>query len=461
MLTRCPSCSTAFRVTPEQLKIRAGKVRCGHCNTVFNALETLEDAPALVANAVANAVPNAVPNTAPSAAPKVVGNAVGNVARDATSQTASNVPPTAAPSAEHTASSSARTPSAVLPTVASTPGIAASRTELAGKTDESLPQISTSSDIPDVKAPSSLREELQETHEPHEQQYPLGALEKPNEPEALSSPIAPSAAALVETPFSNTQPPVEIDAWEITNPQPTPSEDGFVPTTWPDGTPVQLPVTKPSRWQWLRRRSATSKLKEKNAQKAEKVQKAQTSPRAHSQNRLGFSWSVFALGMGLFCVLILFVLQAAYVFRAELALQQPAVRPILERMCGWLECDIPLPRKSELVSIEVSDLHPDTAPATTPTSTSATLQNSANLLILTATLKNRAAFVQAYPHLELTLTDVRDQPMVRRVFSPVDYLPSTNESKIGFAANAELAINLSLDATTAPATGYRLYLFYP
>jgi ribosomal protein L11 methyltransferase len=45
MLTRCPTCSTAFRVTPEQLKARAGKVRCGHCSAVFNALETLEDAP--------------------------------------------------------------------------------------------------------------------------------------------------------------------------------------------------------------------------------------------------------------------------------------------------------------------------------------------------------------------------------------------------------------------------------
>ncbi len=41
MLTRCPACSTTFRVSPEQLKVRAGKVRCGQCQSQFNALDTL------------------------------------------------------------------------------------------------------------------------------------------------------------------------------------------------------------------------------------------------------------------------------------------------------------------------------------------------------------------------------------------------------------------------------------
>ena len=44
MLTRCPSCATAFRVTPEQLKVRSGTVRCGKCQTIFNALDSLVDA---------------------------------------------------------------------------------------------------------------------------------------------------------------------------------------------------------------------------------------------------------------------------------------------------------------------------------------------------------------------------------------------------------------------------------
>lgn len=41
MLTRCPHCATAFRVGPEQLKKRQGRVRCGACHQVFDALDGL------------------------------------------------------------------------------------------------------------------------------------------------------------------------------------------------------------------------------------------------------------------------------------------------------------------------------------------------------------------------------------------------------------------------------------
>ena len=43
MKTRCPECLTTFRVSPEQLKARAGKVRCGQCQQVFNALDNMVD----------------------------------------------------------------------------------------------------------------------------------------------------------------------------------------------------------------------------------------------------------------------------------------------------------------------------------------------------------------------------------------------------------------------------------
>lgn len=41
MRTRCPACTTVFRVTSEQLRLRAGKVRCGNCQAVFNAFDEL------------------------------------------------------------------------------------------------------------------------------------------------------------------------------------------------------------------------------------------------------------------------------------------------------------------------------------------------------------------------------------------------------------------------------------
>ena len=48
MLTRCPDCATHFRVTAEQLKARSGRVRCGECQHVFNALDSLIEEPTVV-----------------------------------------------------------------------------------------------------------------------------------------------------------------------------------------------------------------------------------------------------------------------------------------------------------------------------------------------------------------------------------------------------------------------------
>ena len=46
MKTRCPHCQTVFRITPEQLKAHTGRVRCGQCRQIFNALHSLEGSPA-------------------------------------------------------------------------------------------------------------------------------------------------------------------------------------------------------------------------------------------------------------------------------------------------------------------------------------------------------------------------------------------------------------------------------
>jgi predicted Zn finger-like uncharacterized protein len=41
--TRCPQCRTTFRITSQQLALREGQARCGHCRIVFNALGALVD----------------------------------------------------------------------------------------------------------------------------------------------------------------------------------------------------------------------------------------------------------------------------------------------------------------------------------------------------------------------------------------------------------------------------------
>ncbi len=42
LLTTCPNCGAKFKVSPEQLNVRQGRVMCGRCRNVFNAFEALK-----------------------------------------------------------------------------------------------------------------------------------------------------------------------------------------------------------------------------------------------------------------------------------------------------------------------------------------------------------------------------------------------------------------------------------
>ncbi|ADZ92309.1 DUF3426 domain-containing protein [Marinomonas mediterranea] len=53
-ITRCPKCSTAFRVTDDVLKMAAGKVRCGQCFHIFEAQAATPSAPPSLSKAPSN-----------------------------------------------------------------------------------------------------------------------------------------------------------------------------------------------------------------------------------------------------------------------------------------------------------------------------------------------------------------------------------------------------------------------
>jgi predicted Zn finger-like uncharacterized protein len=145
--------------------------------------------------------------------------------------------------------------------------------------------------------------------------------------------------------------------------------------------------------------------------------------------------------------LIALTVQIAFRFRSELVLVWPAAKPALARFCAEAGCDVPLPRRAELMSIEASDLQADGA--------------NPGVMVLTALLRNRAAFPQQYPALELTLTDAQDQAVARRVLYARDYLGRSANGEAGFAGNSELAVKIFIEATALKPTGYRLYLFFP
>ena len=144
---------------------------------------------------------------------------------------------------------------------------------------------------------------------------------------------------------------------------------------------------------------------------------------------------------------LLLLAQSAYFFRIDLAARMPGLKPILISYCLILKCTIPLPQKTDLIGIESSDIEAD--------------PNHENQINLNALLRNRASFAQAFPNLELTLNDVQDKPLARRVFRPADYLPPSESQAAGLQPGRELAIRLHLDTQDLKPMGYRLVLFYP
>ncbi len=151
--------------------------------------------------------------------------------------------------------------------------------------------------------------------------------------------------------------------------------------------------------------------------------------------------------MGSLLLLLVFLAQVLYLLRVELAAELPGVKPVLSGYCDLLKCSIPLPQKAELMSIESSDLQADPI--------------QSNVITLSATLHNRAPYVQAYPSLELSLTDIQEKVIARRTFAPAEYLNAREDETSGLASTREISVKLRFDTTDLKPAGYKLYLFYP
>ena len=334
MKTRCPDCQTTFRVTPEQLKARAGKVRCGQCQHVFNALDSLVDEVVVSSPAL--------------------------------------VEPSAAVSLEALQSAQPARPADETPVA-----------ETATETTAAAP-------TPPAETDASLRVLL----EPAPEGAPSAVPDRER--------IAPGAETPVD-PLSETEVQELGKATGLILPREMTEVPGY--SKWSVGVmaaSIDHAPEKPARWPYV-------------------------------------------LVAGVFSLALLG--QIAFRFRSELAITVPAARPALEALSQALNTDIPLPRHVELVSIEASDLQSDAA--------------RGNLLALNATVRNRAAYPQAYPALELALTDTQDTPIVRRVFRPEEYLPATLRADQPFPAHSDIAIRLWIEAKDVSAAGYRIYVFYP
>ena len=58
LATRCPHCETVFRLDPHLLAPHDGRVRCGHCQEIFDAAHYQFDRDEIIMVALAATTPN-------------------------------------------------------------------------------------------------------------------------------------------------------------------------------------------------------------------------------------------------------------------------------------------------------------------------------------------------------------------------------------------------------------------
>ena len=160
--------------------------------------------------------------------------------------------------------------------------------------------------------------------------------------------------------------------------------------------------------------------------------------------RKSFSWPAFAASM---LLLLLLFGQTVYFMRTEIAALYPQTKPLLTQACRVLKCTVPLPQEIDLLTIDDSDMQEHL-----------TYQN---VLVFSSTLINHANFAQAYPNIELTLTNTEDEPVLRRTFKASEYLQTPSSAVTGIAAKEEMRIKLQLNTSDTPVAGYRVSLHYP
>lgn len=101
-------------------------------------------------------------------------------------------------------------------------------------------------------------------------------------------------------------------------------------------------------------------------------------------------------------------------------------RPWVDAACAKLGCKLPLRRDAATLSLLSRDIRPH--------------PSVEGALIVSATLRNDAGFAQAYPTVDITLSDLDEKRIAMRRFAPREYLGDTRSIEQGLAAGASAAL---------------------
>ncbi|MNR78160.1 hypothetical protein D3C72_88460 [compost metagenome] len=399
LATQCPHCQTTFRVAHDQLKLRAGLVRCGYCKEIFNGIENLLPSTDAAATPAASSAPVAAPASAPA-----IAAAAAEAASSATVVTPdSNTAAEPAPVAETTVDTADE------PAETANPAAAEPDAEAAA------PAASITSKI-DFEIPAGFE------RDPDSYVAEPGYAEnKPEDP----------LQRMTLLDFTRDLPD-EINA-ENTASTYDPNE-------------LDAVINDLQRKPWRRSRKSAQAAAEDALDEVDAEDEPSFIKRGRRKQQLSRKLRI-TLSIACFVLLIAALLQATYVFRNQIAGWFPQAKPMLINVCEMVGCRIDLPAQIDQVSIESSELQ--------------TLANNKDTFVLTTLLRNYSSTYQEWPHIELTLNDTNEKPLLRRVFTPADYLNNSDDVRTGFAASSERSVKLSFELNQLKASGYRVYLFYP
>jgi hypothetical protein len=161
--------------------------------------------------------------------------------------------------------------------------------------------------------------------------------------------------------------------------------------------------------------------------------------------RSGMAWKIIGSLIAL-VLLVGLAAQVAWWQRETVMVYWPASQPLFAQACEQVGCVVAPPRDIDGLQIENSGLRQ---------------VDGSHKLELKLSLRNRFDLAIAYPALELTLLDDKNNVAIRRVLWPQDYARPGTQIGTGLAARSTQPVIVRLDTGDAVAANYRVQIFYP
>lgn len=153
-----------------------------------------------------------------------------------------------------------------------------------------------------------------------------------------------------------------------------------------------------------------------------------------------------AWSLGIVLAALVIGLQQLWLGRERHA-QNPELRPRYERLCALLGCELPPFRDLRRIRSEGLLVRPDPA--------------RPGILLIDATIVNRAPFPQAFPGIRIDFSDIQGRPVASHVFLPKEYLSPAALREGEMPQGEVLKVHIEMPDPGEHATNYELRLAGP